>query len=51
MKFSLFDFPVKAATIHLKKSVELMGVVSEFLEFKFNDHLITNTRLVHHFFS
>ena len=44
MIFSLFDFPIKAARIHIKKSVELINVMSKFLYFKFSAHLITNTR-------
>ena len=44
MILSLFDFPIKAARIHIKKSVELMSIMSKFLYFKFSAHLITNTR-------
>ena len=46
MIFSLFDFPIKAAKIRIKKSVELMSIISKFIFFKFSAHLITNTR--HH---
>ena len=41
--FSLSDFPIKAATIHIKKSVELISLMSIFLYFKFSTHLIANT--------
>ena len=44
MILSLFDFPIKAARIHIKKSVELMSIMSKFLYFKFSAQLITNTR-------
>ena len=44
MIFSLFDFPIKAARIHIKKSVELINIMSKFLYFKFSAHLTTNTR-------
>ena len=44
MILRLFDFPIKAARIHIKISVELMSIMSKFLYFKFSAHLITNTR-------
>ena len=45
MIFSLFDFPTKAARIHIKRSVRLMNIMSKVLYFKFSTHLRTNTRL------
>ena len=45
MIFSLFDFPTKAARIHVKRSVRLMNIMSKVLYFKFSTHLRTNTRL------
>ena len=45
MIFSLFDFPTKAARIHIKGSVRLLNIMSKFLYFKFSTHLITNTHL------
>ena len=44
MILSLFDFPIKAARIHIKKSVELMSIMSKFLYFKFSAHLIQCSR-------
>ena len=29
MKFSSFDFPIKPATSHIKKSIELMSIISK----------------------
>ena len=43
MIFSLFDFPIKASTVHIKKSVELISMISKILYFKLSTHLITNT--------
>ena len=37
-------FPIKAARIHIKKSVKLINIMSKFPYFKFSAHLISNTR-------
>ena len=29
MKFSSFDFPIKPAASHIKKSIELMSIISK----------------------